>query len=119
MNRIDRHLEILASRARQSPQSEETNAPTGFAFGVLKACRPLAREVPLNSIAEVKTSSGWFLDPQWTRSRAESDESLLWMKFSLASLPIGAIITIACLFWFGTDFSHDFDDLASSFIQSP
>ncbi len=119
MNRIDRHLEILASRARQAPMLEQAPAPTGFAAGVLKACRPLSRDLPLNSMADGKTWSGWFLDRQWTRSRAESDESLLWMKFSLASLPIGAIITIACLFWFGTDFSHDFDDLASSFIQSP
>lgn len=87
-NRTDRHLEILASRARQAPMLEESRAPTGFAVDVLKSCRPLASDVAPNSISEGNTWRGWLFDRQWTRSSDESDETLLWMRFSLASLPI-------------------------------
>ena len=65
-----------------------------------------------------EASRGWFFNGLLTQSRSEPDGALLLMRFSLASLPIGAIVMLACLFWFGADVAHDIDDLAISFVQS-
>lgn len=119
MNRTDRHLEMLASRARQASMPDETHAPIGFAIGVLKVCRPLTCDLTSTSRSESKAWNGWFFDRPLTRSHPEPDGTLLLMKFSLASLPVGAVVMITCLLWFGTDVSHDIDDLATSFLQSP
>jgi hypothetical protein len=53
-----------------------------------------------------------------SRVRRDSD-TVIWLKFSLASLPVAATVMIACLFWLETDIPHDIDDLAHAYIQTP
>lgn len=119
MNRTDKQLEMLASRARQSLMTVESPVPIGFTDDVIKACCPLPRLLPTASCCASETSRDWSFAGLLTRSRSEPDGALLLMRYSLVSLPIGAIVMLACLFWFGADLSHDLDDLAVSFMQSP
>lgn len=89
MNLVDQRLEILADRARKAVLAADTPAPAGLATRV------------------------------FSRVRREPDSASIWLKFSLASLPVAATVMIACLSWSGTDLPHDVEDLANSFIQTP
>jgi len=89
MNPIDQRLEILADRARKTVLPDDMRAPVGFATRVL------------------------------SRVRREPDSASIWLKFSLASLPVAATAMVACLFWFGMELPRDVDQLANSFIHTP
>jgi hypothetical protein len=113
MNRIDQRLEFLAARARQCSLTDEMQPRDVFASQVLSRVaigQNCSRPIAL----------------QWRRSATPAlaekvnniDNTSLWMRFSLASLPLGAIVMIVCLLWFGLEVPHDVGDLASSFVQS-
>ncbi len=89
MNPIDQRLEIMTDRARKAVLPDDTRSPVGFATRVL------------------------------SRVRREPNSASIWLKFSLASLPVAATAMIACLFCFGIDLPRDVDQLANSFIQVP
>jgi len=113
MKPIDQRLEILAVRARQASVSEELQPREMFASQVFsRVALQQNRSSPLSKL--------WhrFSISTFAERLNASDEAALWMRFSLASLPIGVTVMIACLLWFGTEIPHDVDDLASSFVQS-
>jgi hypothetical protein len=89
MTPLDQRLEILVDRARKAVLPHDMRPSVGFAARVL------------------------------SRVRREPDAASIWLKFSLASLPVAATVMIACLFWFGMDLPRDLDQLANSFIHTP
>lgn len=88
MNETDQRLELLAAMARHATPPAEAEMPLGFATRVLAA------------------------------ARGHEDASMLWIRFSLASLPMAALAAAACIHWLGIDVSNDAHELAQVFVQS-
>ena len=89
MNSTDQRLEQLAAHARNAAPPPPAEMPFGFATRVIAAAK-----VP-------------------------NDSAAMWARFSLASLPVAALATAACLWWSTTSMSTDAHDLAQVFIQTP
>jgi hypothetical protein len=89
MKETDQRLEQLAARARHATVPPPAEMPFGFATRV--------------------TAAGG----------AVSDTSNLWVRFSLAALPVATVTTAACLWWSMSVMSADANDLAQVFIQTP
>lgn len=89
MNHTDQRLEQLAARARLAAPPAPDEMPFGFVTRVLASAR-----------------------------NAE-DVSALWTRFSLAALPVAALLTGVCLWWSMTALPDDTHDLARVFIQTP
>jgi hypothetical protein len=88
-NPTDQRLEILRARAKRVPTFIPNDLPRNLADRVL------------------------------SQSYTEPDEFALWLRFSLASLPIGACVMLACLLWYSAEASPGPDELAGSFVQAP
>lgn len=52
-------------------------------------------------------------------AKVPNDSAAMWARFSLASLPVAALATAACLWWSTNSMSTDAHDLAQVFIQTP
>ena len=113
MNPIDKRLEVLVARARQALVHEELHPPESFASQVLSRVA-----LQKNRSSQFSTFFSRFPVFNFADQPNTSEETALWMRFSLASLPVGLTVMIACLLWFGTEIPHGVDDLASSFVQS-
>lgn len=87
MKPTDQRLEQLADRARAAAQPATADLPFGFATRVLAA------------------------------TRSQGDAAVLWVRFSLASLPLAALAAAACIHWLGIDVENDAHDLAQVFVQ--
>lgn len=114
MNTIDRRLETLAARARQASATGETQANDAFASKVFMQVATRPNTVSPFPAMNRQTTTITFFERLFTNI-----DAALWLRFSLASLPIGTIVMIACLLWSGVEVPHDVDDLASLFVQSP
>lgn len=88
MKMTDQRLEQLAARARAAAPPAAAELPFGFATRVLAA------------------------------TRSQGDAAALWVRFSLASLPVAALAAGACIHWLGIDVANDAHDLAQVFVQS-
>jgi len=93
MNSTDQRLARLAARARRAEWTAPNGAPSGFATRVL---------------ANAAQAKG-----------AEASSASLWARWSLASLPMAALLTGGLIWWSGLSMPVDAQSLAQAFVQLP